>query len=507
MWAFAKSEFLSPHPQGPYLDRLIRSNKENERDVMANKTKIVATIGPASNTRPQIKQLITSGMSVARINCSHGTHEQYEEVIQIIRELSQELNVSVGILLDLQGPKIRTGKLDGGEPVMLESGRVLQITSRDTAGTREIISTDYKKFSQEVKPDDRILLDDGLIELKAVSVTEDTVECTVINGGLLKEHKGINLPGVAVSLPSLTTKDKADLFFGIEAGVDYFALSFVRSANDLKHIKSIIKQLCADIPVIAKIEKPEAVENINEILKFTDGIMVARGDLGVELRPEQVPTVQKYIIDKAVRANKLVITATQMLESMSDNPRPTRAEASDVANAIYDCTDAIMLSGETASGKYPMQAVEMMHCIAEEAEHSSFMRYNIQYDKDPDDLVTHAVAQSAVNILHEVDAKAIVTFSMSGKTSKLISKQRPSKPVYAFTPSLEHYHRLALAWGITPLLISPLDDTKSLIDEGERIIVENGFVKENDLVIIVAGLARRSGATNLIKIHRVGRED
>ena len=474
---------------------------------MANKTKIVATIGPASNTRQQIKQLITSGMSVARINCSHGTQEEYKDVIQIIRELSQELNVSVGILLDLQGPKIRTGTMAEEEPVMLETGANLQITTREIEGTKDIISTDYKKFSQEVKPDDRILLDDGLIELKAVSVDEDTVTCTIMNRGYLKGHKGINLPGVTVSLPSLTTKDKSDLFLGIEAEVDYFALSFVRSANDLKHIKSIINQLSSDIPVIAKIEKPEAVDNIDEILKVTDGIMVARGDLGVELRPEQVPTVQKYIIDKAVRANKLVITATQMLESMSDNPRPTRAEASDVANAIYDSTDAIMLSGETASGKYPTKAVEMMHCIAKEAEHSSFMRYNIQYEKDPDDLVTHAVAQSAVNILHEVGGEAIVTFSMSGKTSKLISKQRPSKPVYAFTPTMKQYHRLSLAWGITPLLISPLDDTVSLIDEGERIILENGFVKENDLVIIVAGLALRSGATNLIKIHRVGRAD
>ncbi len=478
----------------------------NERDIMANKTKIVATIGPASNTRPLIKLLIEAGMNVARLNCSHGTREQHEEVIQIIRELSRELNVSVGILLDLQGPKIRTGKL-AGEPVILENGRTLQITSRDITGTRDIISTDYKKLSSDVKPGDRILLDDGLIELRAVSVMDDTVECKVISGGLLKEHKGINLPGVAVSLPSLTTKDKDDLFFGIEMAVDYFALSFVRSANDLLHTKSIIKQLSADIPVIAKIEKPEAVENIEKILKAADGIMVARGDLGVELRPEQVPTIQKYIIDKAVRANKLVITATQMLETMSDNPRPARAEASDVANAIYDSTDAIMLSGETASGKYPVQSVEMMHSIAEEAENSPFMGYNIQYKKDPDDLVTHAVAQSAVNILHEVDAKAIVTFSMSGKTSKLISKQRPSKPIYAFTPSVKQYNRLALAWGITPLLISQQSDTQSLIEEGERIIVKNGFVRDDDLVIIVAGLARKSGATNLIKIHRVGRED
>ncbi len=474
---------------------------------MANKTKIVATIGPVSNTKPLIKQLISSGMSVARLNCSHGTREQHEQVIQIIRELSDELNSSVGILLDLQGPKIRTGKLDGGKPVMLESGQVLQITSRDIIGTKDMISTDYKKLPLDVKPGDRILLDDGLIELKAVSVTGDDVECAVVNGGILKEHKGINLPGCAVSLPSLTMKDKDDLFFGIEAGVDYFALSFVRSASDLTHIKSIIKQLSSDIPVIAKIEKPEAVENIDGILKTADGIMVARGDLGVGLRPEQVPTVQKSIIDKAVRANKLVITATQMLETMSENPRPTRAEASDVANAIYDSTDAVMLSGETASGKYPVQAVEMMHCIAGEAEHSSFMRYNFQYEKDPDDLVPHAIAQSAVNILHEVDAEAIVTFSMSGKTSKLISKQRPSKPVYAFTPSVKQYNRLSLAWGITPLLISPRDDTKSLIEEGERIILEKGFVKENDLVIIVAGMAQKSGATNLVKIHRIGRED
>jgi pyruvate kinase len=474
---------------------------------MSNKTKIVATIGPASDTRQVIKQLIASGMSVARLNCSHGTQEQHEKVIGIIREISEELGISIGILLDLQGPKIRTGKLAGGTPVMLENGEKLQITPRQVIGTKEMISTDYKKLPDDVSPGDRILIDDGLIELKTVSVDDDVVTCEIINGGILKENKGINLPGVPISIPSLTIKDKGDLFFGIEMGVDYFALSFVRTANDLSHIKSIIKQLSADIPVIAKIEKPEAVDNIDEILIATDGIMVARGDLGVELKPEQVPTVQKYIIDKAIRANKLVITATQMLETMSDNPRPTRAEASDVANAIYDSTDAVMLSGETASGKYPVQSVQMMNCIAHEAENSPFMRYNIQFKKDTNDLVTHAVAQSAVNILHEVDAEAIVTFSMSGKTSKLISKQRPSKPVYAFTPSLKQYNRLALAWGITPLLISPQDDTKNLIEEGERIIVEKGFVKENDLVIIVAGLAQKSGSTNLIKIHRIGRED
>jgi len=486
---------------------------------MSNKTKIVATIGPASNQEDVLTQLIQAGMNVARLNFSHGTYDEHKVVYKRIRAISHKLRMPVAILLDLQGPKIRTGLLKDGEPVTLENGKTFSITKKDVEGSAQIVSTTYKDLPSDVKIGDTILIDDGLIELNVLSSDDDTVNCKVINGGVLKEHKGINLPGVNVSAPSLTEKDIEDLHFGIKLGVDYFALSFVRSASDLEMIKSLMKESGADIPVIAKIEKPEAVDNLDEILEITDAVMVARGDLGVEMHPEQVPTIQKMIIHKAIKANVPVITATQMLETMSTNPIPTRAEASDVANAIFDGTDAVMLSGETASGKFPVKAVEMMTRIATEAESSPFMRYNLQFEKDLHDVIHHAIAQSSVNILHEVDAKAIVSFSISGKTSKLISKQRPSKPVYVFTASQQVYDRLSLLWGITPLMIFHLDEFEEIIKSNEHIICMNeivplaeealkdkGLIKTDDLVIIVTGLVR-VGTANLIKIHRIGRDD
>lgn len=474
---------------------------------MANKTKIIATIGPSSNNREILKKMVESGMNVARLNFSHGKREEHGEVINLIRSISRELNKPVAILLDLQGPKIRTGKLKNGEPVLLKKNHTIKITTKNILGDADIISTTYAHLIKDVKKGERILLDDGLIELKVSSKIKDTISCKIINGGILKENKGINLPGVKVSAPSLTEKDKKDLNFGVKSGVDYFALSFVRSENDLKLIKSILDKQGSDIPVIAKIEKPEAVENIDKILNIADGIMVARGDLGVELKPEQVPTIQKQIILKAGKANRVVITATQMLETMCINPIPTRAEASDVANAILDGTDAIMLSGETASGKYPVKAVQMMTRIAKEAESSPFMKYNLQYERDNVDIVTHAIAQSSVNILHEVEATAITSFSVSGKTSKLISKQRPTKPVYAFTPSKTIYNRMSLIWGVTPLLVPKIMETKRLIDASENLLLDKEMIKKNDIMIIVIGLALTEGSTNMIKIHTVGCED
>ncbi len=474
---------------------------------MFNMTKIIATIGPVSNSKTALRRLISAGMDVARLNFSHGTHEEHEKVIKKIHALSKEMNKPVAILGDLQGPKIRTGILKDKKPVVLKKSRTVQITTKSKAGTAEIITTTYKNLVKDVQNGNTILLDDGLIELKVLSKSQDTITCKIINGGVLKEHKGINLPGINVSAPSLTAKDRKDLLFGIKTGVDYFALSFVRSARDLHNIKAIIKKHNSDIPVIAKIEKPEAVDDLDDILTVADGIMVARGDLGVELRPEQVPTIQKHIIKKSILANKPVITATQMLESMNNNPIPTRAEASDVANAIFDGTDAVMLSGETATGKYPVKAVCTMAKIAAEAENSSFMKYNIQYEKDLKNLVPHAIAQSSVNILHEVDAKAIIAFSWSGRTSKFISKQRPSRPVYVFTPFKDTYNRLSLVWGLIPLLINPINDAKRLIAAGEEIIVNSRGLKKNDLVIIVSGLVLKSGSTNLIKIHRIGHDD
>ncbi len=471
------------------------------------RTKIVATIGPASNTQPMLEKMIQAGMNVARLNFSHGSYEQHGEVIKIIRSLSRTMNKPIGILLDLQGPKIRTGTLKNGEPVELKSGNTFRITTEKVEGTAEKVSTTYAKLPGDVKKGDNILIDDGLIELKVLFKRKETITCKIINGGILKEHKGINLPGIDVSAPSLTEKDRRDLNFGIKIGVDYFALSFVRKAEDLRQIKGIIKRQGHSTPVVAKIEKPEALDNLDDILEAADAIMVARGDLGVELNPEQVPCVQKKIIAAAIRANKAVITATQMLESMSSNPLPTRAEASDVANAIFDGTDAVMLSGETASGKYPVRAVKMMAKIAAQAENSEFMKFNLQHAKDPTDLVPHAVAQSAVNILHELSAKGIVVFSASGSTAKLISQKRPSKPVYAFTPSLRIYNRLSLMWGLTPLYIASISDTKRLIQASENILVDKKIASRDDIIIIVVGFGLKKGSTNVIKIHRVGHDD
>jgi pyruvate kinase len=497
-----------PFQEKPAVDRIAdRLRTPLPTNHMGNRTKIIATIGPASRKRSTLKQLVSAGMNVARLNFSHGTYEQHKEVIERIRSLSEEMKRPIGILLDLQGPKIRTGTLKNGTPVVLKTKRPFQITTREMPGNGKIVSTTYPKLPKDVRVGDKILIDDGLIELRVTNKTRDTVTTEVVIGGILREHKGINLPGVHVSVPSLSDKDKKDLEFGLEAGVDYFALSFVRTAADLKLIKQIIAQHRKDIPVIAKIEKPEAVENIDQIIEAADGIMVARGDLGVELNPELVPTIQKTIIAKTRHANKPVITATQMLETMCRNAIPTRAEASDVANAIFDGTDAVMLSAETASGQYPIESVRMMSRIATQAEKSPFMKYNLQFPKDDRNLVVHAVAQSAVNIHAEVGARAILSFSVSGKTSKLISKQRPSSPVYAFSPSRGIYNRSALIWGLIPLLIDPIADSAELIHEAERLLIRARLIKRNDLVVIVTGLALTKGSTNLIKLHCVGRDD
>jgi len=474
---------------------------------MPNKTKIVATIGPASNTKPILEKLVKAGMCIARLNFSHGSYQDHVEVIGAIRSISRVMNRPVGILLDLQGPKIRTGKLQNGQPVHLKRNHIVFITTRKVRGTAEILSTTYNKLVQDVKRGTKILLDDGLIELKVISKTTDTVKCRIVNGGMLNEHKGINLPGVKVSAPSLTSKDKRDLDFGIKNKVDYFALSFVRQADDLKRAKTRIARQGANIPVIAKIEKPEAVENLNEILEVADGIMVARGDLGVELNPEQVPTIQKHIIQAAIQANRLVITATQMLETMSANPIPTRAEASDVANAIFDGTDAVMLSGETAVGKYPVKAVQMMSKIAAQAEASPFMKYNLKDLVATPNPIAQAVAQSAVNIAHEVHGRSIVAFSVSGSTHKLISRQRPIKPVYGFTSDFKVYNRMALIWGVTPMYIAKINDAQRLVKASENLLLDKKLTRKDDLIVLVIGLGLKEGSTNLIKIHRVGHED
>ena len=471
------------------------------------KTKIVATIGPASRDRAILERMIQEGVNVARLNFSHGSYEDHVEAIRTLRSIARTMNQSVGILLDLQGPKIRVGKLENGAPVELKPSASVTITTEPKLGNAQCVSTTYTQLPQDVKPGDRILLDDGLIRLTVLAVNGNRVECQVVTGGLLKENKGINLPGVAVSAPSLTEKDKRDVNFGIQNDVDYFALSFVRQAKDLIDIKEMLKRQGSIIPVVAKIEKPEAVDNLEEILEQTDAVMVARGDLGVEMQPELVPTIQKHIIHRCRKKNKPVITATQMLETMSSNPIPTRAEASDVANAIFDGTDAVMLSGETAAGKYPVEAVQMMAKIARNSESSPFMGYNIPFAADLRDPVTHAVAQSAVNILHEIEAKCIVAFSVSGNTSKQISKQRPSKPVYAFTSRMDTYNRLSLLWGITPMYIPSINDAQRLITGSENLLISKGYVNKGDLIVLVIGLGLKEGSTNMVKVHRVGYSD
>jgi len=474
---------------------------------MELKTKIVATIGPASRDRATLEKLVADGMTVARLNFSHGSYEDHVEVIRTLRSISRTMNVPIAVLADLQGPKIRIGKLEKGKPVYLKRGAPFTITTQRVAGNSERAGTTYTHLPKDVVVNDKILLDDGLIRLKVVAVGKEQVECVVVSGGLLKENKGINLPGVSVSAPSLTEKDKRDVSFGIRNKVDYFALSFVRRAEDLLDIKALLKRRGSDIPVVAKIEKPEAVENLAGILAQADAVMVARGDLGVEMEPELVPTIQKDIIVRCREKNKPVITATQMLETMSVNPIPTRAEASDVANAIFDGTDAVMLSGETASGKYPHRAVKMMAKIARNSEDSPFMTYNIPYSSDRTDPITHAVAQSAVNILHEIDATCIVSFSLSGGTAKQISKQRPLKPVYAFTSQKETYNRLSLLWGITPMYIPKINNVQRLINSSEHLLMGKGYVQKGDLIVLVIGMGLRQGSTNVIKIHRVGEID
>jgi pyruvate kinase len=474
---------------------------------MTIRTKIVATIGPASNSREMLEKLVAAGVNVARLNFSHGNYETHSEVIRNIRSIARTLNRPVAILLDLQGPKIRVGKLENGEAVRLKRNNDFAITTQTMVGNEDKVSTTYENLPADVQPGDTILLDDGLIRLSVASKDDATVFCKVRNGGWLKENKGINLPGVSVSAPSLTDKDIRDVNFGIKNGVDYFALSFVRMAEDLETIKNIIRKQGAAIPVIAKIEKPEAVENLDAILTAADGIMVARGDLGVEMQPELVPIIQKEIISKAVRNNKPVITATQMLETMSVNPIPTRAEASDVANAIFDGTDAVMLSGETASGKYPVKAVRMMAKIAAQAESSPFLKVNLHHESDPVDPVTHAVSQNAVNILQEVHARCIIAFSVSGSTSKQISKQRPAKPVYAFTSRMDTYNRLSLLWGITPMYIPNIENAARLVEASESLLIGKDRIQKGDLVVIVIGMGLKSGSTNMIKLHRVGYDD
>jgi pyruvate kinase len=466
-------------------------------------SKIVCTIGPASCNPRILKRLLEAGMDVARLNFSHGTHAEHLERMQLLRAAARELGKTIAILADLQGPKIRTGTLAGGRPVVLRSGQKFTITTAKILGDSTRVNTTFLPLPKEVHRRDRILLSDGLIELRVESVRLRDVNCRVVNGGALGEHKGINLPGVKLRVPALTAKDKTDLNFALAHGADYIAVSFVRRPEDVLLAKQLIRRAKKDTPVIAKLEKPEAIESLEQILKVSDGVMVARGDLGVEMRPERVPVVQKNIIARAREFRRPVITATQMLESMTENPRPTRAEASDVANAIFDGSDAVMLSAETASGKYPVEAVSIMARIIEEAEASitEFSRPATQEKLK----VAETVAELVCHASRELHMKWIVVFTHSGFTARLVSRYRPLVPIAAFSPEPETRRRLALLWGVVPLEIPNLRKVDQLAEISEKRLLKEKLVRKGDVIAIVAGTPMGvRGTTNFMKFHVIG---
>jgi pyruvate kinase len=466
-------------------------------------SKIVCTIGPASCSPRVIKKLLQAGMDVARLNFSHGTHEEHAKNISHLRSAAAELKKTIAILADLQGPKIRTGVLAGGGPVLLRTGQEFTITTAKILGDSTRVSTVFEPLPREVKAGDRVLLSDGLIELRVRQVKKSEVICEVVNGGALGENKGINLPGVKLRVPALTAKDKADLRFALAHGADYIAVSFVRRPEDVAVAKQLIRRMKKDTPVIAKLEKPEAIENLEAILRVADGVMVARGDLGVEMNPERVPVVQKQIIQRAREFRRPVITATQMLESMTENPRPTRAEASDVANAIFDGSDAVMLSAETASGKYPVEAVSMMARIIEAAEGS--IREFPRPAPHERLKVAETVAELVCHASRELHMRLIVVFTHSGFTARLISRYRPQVPIIALTPEPETLRRMALIWGVLPLNTRDQQRIDTLAEMTEKKLLEERLVRKGDVIGIVAGTPMGvRGTTNFMKFHVIG---
>jgi pyruvate kinase len=471
--------------------------------MISRHSKIVCTIGPVTRSPRMIRKLIEAGMDVARLNFSHGTHQEHAQSFAMLREAAAELKKPIAILADLQGPKIRTGALAGGGTVLLRAGQKFVITTAKVLGDSTRVSTTFHPLPREVRPGDRILLSDGLIELRVERTTRTEVICQVVNGGVLGEHKGINLPGVKLHVPALTEKDRVDLRFALTHDADYIAVSFVRRPEDVQMAKELVRRAKKDTPIIAKLEKPEAIENLEQILPVTDGVMVARGDLGVEMNPEQVPVVQKNIIARAREFRRPVITATQMLESMTENPRPTRAEASDVANAIFDGTDAVMLSAETATGKYPIEAVSMMARIVEAAE-SSIQEFPRPAGQERLK-VAETVAELVCHASRELHMKLIAVFTHSGFTARLVSRYRPLVPIIAFSPEVETRRRMALLWGVTSRSIVDIKKIDGLAAIAEKRLLEDRLVRRGDVIGIVAGTPMGiRGTTNFMKFHVVG---
>ena len=467
---------------------------------LTHKTKIVATIGPASSSPEVIRQMVKAGMSVARLNFSHGSYEDHARMVSLLRSASEEFDTPITLLQDLQGPKIRVGQLPDGE-ITLEEGQYLNLVPvAEYNNQPDTISIDYPHLAEEAKPGISVLLDDGFLELKIEKIKENEVQCQVVQGGILKSRKGVNLPGIDLRLPSMTEKDKQDLDFGLSQGVDLVSLSFVRRAEDVRTLKDLlVEKGFPDLPVLAKIEKPQAITNLEEIVEECDAVMVARGDLGVEIDPEKVPMLQKQIIRLCNLKSIPVITATQMLESMIHSPRPTRAEASDVANAIIDGTDAVMLSGESAIGEFPVRAVKMLGKIATDVEK------DLQFVNNPPATTEQTrVLSEALNTIDKIlDLRCICAFTTTGYSALIASSERPYAPVIAFTPSIEVYHRLNLIWGVKPLLLEDhAEDIEKLIAQMEACLLERNLAEPGDQILIMGGSPiQRPRGTNFLKIH------
>ena len=475
--------------------------------MLTKKTKIICTMGPATDDDAVLKQLMQEGMDIARLNFSHGDHEEQLGRIKRIKKFREELNLPIAILLDTKGPEIRTGLLAGGEDVELKEGQKFTLTTRDVEGTEEIVSFTYEELPQDVEAGNTILIDDGLIELRVDEIKDGTdVVCTVKNGGMLGSRKGVNVPNVKVNLPSITEKDKADIEFGLENGIDFIAASFIRNADAVKEIKAIVEAHGMDVGVISKIENIEGVENIDAIIDASDGVMIARGDLGVEIPAEEVPFLQKAIIKKCNNAFKPVVTATQMLDSMIRNPRPTRAEVTDVANAIYDGTDAIMLSGETAKGKHPVEAVRMMNQIAISTElhlDAKVKNFRSVYVHRG---ISAAVAYAAVQTATNVNAKCILASSMSGFTARIVSKFKPDAQIVGLSPDPAVVRKMQLYWGVRPFLSHKANTTQEILDEATEIVLKAGVADNNDVLVLTGGgvADRRGGVTNMLKVVKIG---
>jgi pyruvate kinase len=474
----------------------------------ARRAKIICTIGPACHSEAAMRDLLRLGMDVGRLNFSHGTHEEHARNIERLRRAAEKESRTICILQDLQGPKIRTGRLERHEPIVLESGSTVIITPRDITGTPTRISTTFPDLASELAPGARILLRDGLIELRVRTVRGKDVVCDILNGGMLGEHQGINLPGTALSIPALTEKDRKDLEFGLKHGVDAVALSFVRSAADVNMVRRIVAGRGSDTPLIAKLEKPQAIDHLEEILEACDGVMVARGDLGVEMAPEKVPVIQKHVIRRAAQWRKPVITATQMLESMIENPRPTRAEASDVANAIFDGSDSVMLSAETASGRYPREAVAMMSRIVVEAE-SNMGEFTLpRRRRDRHGLsIAETICESIAHAAEDLPMGAIAVFTETGNTARMISKYRPQAPIYAFTHNATVAQRTNLYWGVQPVKCDQALSIDHMVDMAEEDLLSRSLLKSGDVLGVVAGTRQASGSTNFMRLHTVTMEE